>query len=316
LATARSYWAALLALAGAVATLAGFVYFIGALSLWIALRNRGFSADVVIQHQPRSEIIGVGLRGAMAVLLISLVLLLGSFLVARVAAVRSQTVRAPGLRRAAVASLVMLLVAGLVSWRWVALALAVSTLLIIAALQDRWRRPYWVALIGVATLTSLAWVAGGVVRIPVVTVTPASASPVEPRFFRQWCNDAQDLTRFARVGGKKVARADLNECGLEPEMTEAAIRRELQRECSVPYFGETGSLVYLGEIRRTYQRADGSCRFDAGRIVEISRDRVKLSFLAAKGNLNPSPRRPLDAMWHGVRTYFGNLDLALRPEGS
>lgn len=258
----------------------------------------------------------MGLRGVTAVLLISLLLLLGSFLVTRVPPVRSRTLSGLSLRRAVVASLLLLLGAGLVSWRWVALALAVSTLSIIAALQDRWRRPYWLALLAVATLTSLAWVAGGPVRIPVVMVTPASASPIEPWFFEESCSDERGSTEFAVVGGKRIANEQLNECGAEPQMTKAAIRRELQRECSIPYFGETGSLVYLGEVRETWQKSNGRCEFRAGKIVEIARDRVKLSFLAEKGSLNPSSQKPLDAVWHGARTYVEKLDLRLRPDGS
>ena len=133
LVVARRVWAALLAGAGAVATLAGFLYFVGALSLWIALRFRDYSADVVIQHQPREQLIGIGLRGAIFLTALAGTLLLLSVLSMRFRRVRKRVrkvARKTRLRKIGVAAVLPLFVASFVSWRYVALAILWSTLLI------------------------------------------------------------------------------------------------------------------------------------------------------------------------------------------
>jgi ABC-type uncharacterized transport system permease subunit len=54
---ARRVWGGLLAVAGVVAGLAAIVYVIGAATLWLALRNSGYSPDIGIEHEPRSQVI-------------------------------------------------------------------------------------------------------------------------------------------------------------------------------------------------------------------------------------------------------------------
>ena len=140
---ARTSWEGLLAVAGAIAALAGLVYFLGALTFWLALRTRGYSADIGIEHQPRSQLIGLGLRGVGFVVWVAVLLV-----IARMVVIRIPGVAAPICYTAGMAA-VLLIAASFVSWRWLALAIAASTLLIVIAvgLPARWHPLYWLALL-------------------------------------------------------------------------------------------------------------------------------------------------------------------------
>ena len=147
--------------------------------------------------------------------------------------------------------------------------------------------------------------------MPVAFVTPASHAPVDvllSKWDPQVCPDGNSW--YAIVGGKPVPQIERNACNKPGARTELSIRRQLQKECSIPYFGETSSFVYLGAIRSVWQKADGTCQFGSGALVELRREDVRLSFLKEKGNLYPSRTRPLHAAWAAVAS---ELDLPRRP---
>ena len=153
---ARTSWEGLLAVAGAIAALAGLVYFLGALTFWLALRTRGYSADIGIEHQPRSQLIGLGLRGVGFVVWVAVLLV-----IARMVVIRIPGVAKVRFRYTAGMAAVLLIAASFVSWRWLALAIAASTLLIVIAVQcrlpARWHPLYWLALLVPAIFTALLW---------------------------------------------------------------------------------------------------------------------------------------------------------------
>ena len=311
---ARDVWTALLAAAGAVATLAGLMYFVGAVSLWIALRNRGYPAEFAIEHQPRGQLIGIGIRGGIALATISLILLAGSFCLSKIPFVRTIAGRAT-LRGACVASFLLLVVASFVSWRWFALSIAASALLIAERGFGAFRWPlaagrYLLAALAAATVTTIAWVAGGIVTIPRVQITPATSTPVQGLHLTEERCEAGS-TWYAEVEGKKIPISEYNGCERSDALREATIIRKLEGICGVPYFGETDSLLYVGAITKVLHNGRG-CRWDPGPIVELRRDEVRLSF-RGKTFLAPSRRPPISAVWHGIWSFFDGVDLRLLP---
>jgi hypothetical protein len=324
---ARGTWSALLAVAGAVATLTGLVYFVGALSLWIALRHRGYSADVVIRHQPREQLIAIGLRGALLLTAIAVALALVSLMSMRSKRV-SKRVGEASFRRIAVFACLLLVGASVLSWRYVALAMVVSTLIIFNAvrthLSERWRLWYWVILLAPATLATVAWVAGGRVLVPAVDVTPVSSTPVRDPWIGQPDKEAiaegapdpscgGGSTSYGYVGGRWIPVKELDECSRPDALPTATIRRRLQSECPVPYFGETDGLVYLGEIKDVLQGAGGGCTWDAGAVVELKREEIRLSFRKEKIYLGTSTRRPIVASGLAVWRFIEGVDARLLP---
>ena len=337
----RSVWTGLLAAAGAVATLAGLLYFVGAVSLWIALRNRGYSPDVAIAHQPRTQLIAIGIRGGIVVVAIGVALLAVSLSVARIGRVRAVAKRTR-FRYACAAAFALLLAASFVSWRWLALAIGVSTLLVQNAAQlrfpSRWKHRYWIGVLVPATMAAIAWVAGGIVRVSTVEITPPSKTPLVTIHVREaTCNsspgyanleeslpldeyrgcekpEVECRTRYAVLEGKWVPIAEYNECKNENALSEAAIKRRLKDMCDVPYFGESESLIYVGAINNVVQTAGRACRWDAGPLVELRRDEVLLSFRPRPGFLGVSRTRPIRTALDAVANFFRGVDARLLPE--
>ncbi len=62
-------WEFVLQLAGAVGGLASLVYVIGATTIWFRAKLVGLPADIAIEHESRSSVIAVGLRGILYVVL-------------------------------------------------------------------------------------------------------------------------------------------------------------------------------------------------------------------------------------------------------
>jgi hypothetical protein len=60
-------WEVVLQVAGALGGLAGLVYTIGATTIWLRARLVGLPADVAVEHEPRSSVIALGLRGIVLV---------------------------------------------------------------------------------------------------------------------------------------------------------------------------------------------------------------------------------------------------------
>jgi hypothetical protein len=66
-------WEVVLQIAGALSGFAGLVYTIGATTIWLRARLVGLPADIAVEHEPRSSVIALGLRGIVLVALAYLV---------------------------------------------------------------------------------------------------------------------------------------------------------------------------------------------------------------------------------------------------
>lgn len=303
-------WTGLLGIAGAVVGLAALVYLIGAATLWLGLKSRGYSPDVGIEHQPRSQLIGLGLRGILIVAGIAALTLLAGF-VGSLLHVRKRIT----FEVASVASAAALFVASWFSWRWIALAIAASTLVFLIAihrLRPRSRRHmYWLILPPAAVLTALAWQYGGPIYVNGVAVTPESAMPFEDIFRgHETCTlsgGRSARSSHAWLKGRPVWIAEENACGYKPARVRKEIVDYLHDICLAPYFGESAKFVYVGAIRKVWEDRAGSCRWKEGPIVELQRDKVQLRFVNVKVFLNPNRTRPIDAGWNAVTTFFEKL---------
>jgi hypothetical protein len=311
----RTLWGAVVAVAGAVVGLAGLLYFIGAVTLWLALRNKGYSTDAAIEHQTRGRLISLGLRDVGFVLLVAVVVVIAEVVVMGVPSFRSLAAKIR-FRYAAGAAVLLLLAASLMSWRWLAFAIAASTLVLVVAMQlrfpARWRQLYWFALLVPATLTALAWMFGSTVRLPAVTTDPTSALPLLSfHSFKSQClvSGKPAESSYARLDGRILWIAEGNNCRRRNALPYAEILTRFKSNCSVLYFGETGTFAYLGAIRNVTQSPGGRCNYDAGPIVELRRDTVRLRFLRAKGNLSfpVSQRLPIKAAEDALASFFDKI---------
>lgn len=303
-------WSGVLAVAGAAVGLAAIIYFLGAASMWLALRGRGFSADVAIEHQPRSQLIAIGMRGIVAVAVIVLLAAAFASLLGRIL-----PVNVPG---AVVMGVIAIFVASWLSWRLVAVAFAAAVALLVSALdwkpdmRTTGKAPLrWLVLLVAAVLTALAWQYGSEIRISRVTVLPRSSLPFGGIYVQQ---------RECRLPGGQRAKSSRayvrrwiwiregNECHEKDAQSKSEVEKVLRHTCnSVPYFGQTGDFVYLGAIRDTWQKEDGGCRWYAGGIVELPRDKIRLVFFNEKSSLYANRRKPIRAAWAYFRSFLGSL---------
>ncbi len=303
-------WSGALAVAGAGVGLAAIIYFLGAASMWLALRGRGFSPDVAIEHQPRSQLIAIGVRGIFAVAVIVLFAAALGFLFRRYLPV--------SLRGSVVIGAIAIFVASWLGWRWLALAFAGTIALLINALdwkpelRPMGKAPFrWLLLLVAAVLTALAWQYGGPMRITRVAVLPRASLPFGSIYVEQ--------RECTLRGGQKAesSRAYVrhwvwlkegNDCHYKVTRPREKLEAILRRKCnSVPYFGQSADFVYLGAIRAVWLNEDGGCMWWAGGIVELRREKIRLVFFREKSNLNANRRRPIRAAWVYFRSFLGSL---------
>jgi hypothetical protein len=316
---AKSVGGAALAVVGAAAGLAAVVYFIGATTLWLALRSTDYSPDAAIEHQSRSQIIAVGLRGILVVLGIALILALVPItreILRRRALEKSTGVvsaTTPPLWLRVVAAVFVLAFLGLASavgWRWLTLAIVASVFLLLLVLPFRsWHAA---AILLAAVLAALSWQYGGPVNVRAAVVYPRSAHPIEGISLMEKACTRDDgairVGRFTKFQGDVVWVADRNPCGLKPAMERWAIMDHFREVCPVPYFGESGDFVYLGAITDVREIARRECRWSAGPIVELRRDQVLLSFLRGEVFLEPGSHTPLRSTWETLELIAESVD--------
>jgi hypothetical protein len=321
---AKRMWGALLAVAGAAVGLAAVVYLIGAATLWLALRDRGYSPDVGIEHQPRSQVMGLGFRGIIFVGALTLLAAAAAALTLVIPKIRTE-VEKIRFRFAVAGALAALLLASAFSWRWLALAIAGSTLALVIAFHLRlpkYRRQWhWLVLPVAAALTAISWQYGSPVYIQSTAVIPTSALPLDDPYYQLGICPRSDGTKkqppqasragtqekssYAWIGGRAVWVADRNRC--KAAKTREQILQDLREACTVPYFGQSGDFVYLGSIRRVWQDKKLICRWKPGPIVEVRRDEVRLQFLHQKAFLNQNQNRPISAAWGRLTSFFDKL---------
>jgi hypothetical protein len=309
----RPIWGTLLAIAGAATGVAAFVYFLGAASLWLALKSRGYAADIGIAHEPRGVLIGLGLRGILFIGLLSVIL--GS--AAAVVLLRPgvcDLVRGVRFRWALVLSAALLFGASWTTWRWFALALAVASLVLAVSSRLRFpsfeRRWHVAPLVLAAAFTALAWQYGGPVYVDAVRVRPASRLPLRyVDSFSEACPQGHPRLPETWYKAQKVWIAGGPRCLRGLTLTSPKeIARRFKRVCAVPYFGESGSYVYVGEIRHVWEKPVGHCHWSTGPIVELQRDRVLLRFPQRKAQLNHGRNRPIQSAWDGLVAAAKSFD--------
>jgi hypothetical protein len=304
-------WSGALAVAGAAVGLAAIIYFLGAASMWLALRGRGYSPDAAIEHQPRSQLIAIGMRGIVAVAIIVLLAAAFAMLLGRILPVN--------VLGAVVMGVIAIFVASWISWRLVALAFAASMALLVSALdwkpdmRTAGKAPLrWLVLLVAAVLTALAWQYGGPIRMTRVSVLPRSSLPFGSIYVEQRDCETPEGQRAessaAYVRHWVWLKGKGNGCREKEALSKSDVEKDLRSRCNtVPYFGQSGDFVYLGAIRGVWLNKDGGCQWYAAGIVELPRDKVRLVFFNEKSNLNASRRRPIRAGWAYFRAFLGSF---------
>jgi hypothetical protein len=251
-------WAFVLQVAGSAAALGALLYGTGAATTWIRLKQSGYPADIAVEHQPRSAMIAVGVRGFALVLgvalAVGLVVLAAARLHVRLAPHLPRLARAgEHLRKAGgwVAELLGVLavvVSACVSWRLFGVVVTIvagAWILYPAASERRWPGPR--RLLGAA----LAVVVGAV------------------------CWQISGTQKIQGVYLRPIPQVLKNE-------VPARERRYLEKT-PYPYFGQDKDYVYVGDIRSVEPTADNGVNFnfrdvDENSIAEIPRSSVLLSF--------------------------------------
>jgi hypothetical protein len=256
---------------------------------------------------PRSQLIETGLRGILVVSLLTALFVGLVFLVEK-----SRLSKASG--RIVIGVLLGVgLLFSLFSWAVLAAEIAFAVLVLAIFLRRKfpgfWKWGWIPVAVGLS-FAALSWVYAAPVHIVLVYVTPATASPVTSIYYvgHKQCRKSGVVRKswFTYVDANSKSKLwvkDFNPCGLTPQASLTDILQQLRRDCAVPYFGESNSFVYLGELTRVY-RPD-ICRWDSGSILERSRQKVHLVFLSEKGFLNKHPRTPIVVALHTL-TSFGH----------
>lgn len=311
-------WHGVVALAGGVVGvvgLASLVYVIGAVTTWLALRDRDYDPDAGIEHKPRSELIALGFRG---IFLVAVLTLVAAAIAWAILAWKPRGGAAKiRFRYVVIVSAGAILLAALFSWRWLAVAIVGATLWLLLAFHLRMPRYkwswQWLALPLAAALAAISWQYGGTVYVTSVEVEPLSALPVEGIHF--WYGESCKLengnsarSSYTQILGATVWLAWSNPCGEQPQKTRQAILAEFREVCSVPYFGQTSQFVYVGALWDVYTTEDRTCYFDSGPIVELRRNQVRLRYLKGKTWLNHDTDRPIGTAWDRLTSFFGKFD--------
>jgi hypothetical protein len=257
-------WAFVLQVAGSAAALGALLYGTGAATTWIRLKESGYPADVAVEHQPRSEMIAVGVRGFALVLGVALavgfVVLVAARLHARLAP------RFPGLARRGEHLRRVLELAGE----------ALGVLAVIASAFVSWR------LFGVVfTVVAGAWI-----------LYPATSQ-------RRWPGPRRLLgAALAVVVGAvcwQISGKELIQ-GVYLKPVPAVLRDEVPLgeqqyliDVPYPYFGQDKDYVYVGDVYNVKPARDGGVDFNQGgaetSIAEIPRGSVLLSFAQTEDEL-------------------------------
>jgi hypothetical protein len=129
------------------------------------------------------------------------------------------------------------------------------------------------------------------------TDSPACTDPSGKQIWPYYTKLLGEMVWIAETTGD-------NACLLRGNETpRSQIVAALLKVCSVPYFGESGDVVYVGAIERVWQMKDGSCHWDPGPIVELPRDEIRLRFRRGSAWLGHDPRRPIVAIWDRLASF-------------
>jgi|GEM_PF-5014882 hypothetical protein len=258
-------WTFVLQVAGSAAALGALLYGTGAATTWIRLKESGYPPDIAVEHQSRSEMIAVGVRGFALVLGVALgvgvVVLVAARLHARLAphvprlARADEHLRRVGWWAAEVLGVLTVVVSAFVSWRLFGVVVTIvagAWILYPAVDKRRWPGPR--RLLGAAlavVVGAVCWQISGKELIQGVYLKPIPA-----------------------VLSLQVPPA---ERGLLPQVP-------------FPYFGQDSDHVYVGDIYSVKSARGGGVDWnfrpgDENSIAEIPRNGVLLSFAQTEDEL-------------------------------
>jgi hypothetical protein len=261
-------WSGVLAVAGAAAGIAAFVYFVGAVTVWVRLKAAQLPADLAIAHWGRSELIAVGVRGT---LLVALAVALGYFVL-----VVPRRTLAGGLAHVGP------------WWRWAALLAAVVTTVALAF--TTWR------YFGIA----LALLIAGTAMVRYLDARRYSGRPAAPSLavILALVLAAAIAAIASQVNGVIAVRT-----AIVTQLPNASLERLPEEEdVPVPYFGETSDLVYLAELSKVRPDGEGGYTWRYGHsLMEIPRDQVLLIHQTDPACLRNELKSPAEAIADLVR---------------
>jgi hypothetical protein len=256
-------WAFVLQVAGSAAALGALLYGTGAATTWIRLKQSGYPADIAVEHQPRSEMIAVGVRGFALVLGVALAVGLVILVAARLHALLAPHVprlarggehlRTVLERAGAGLGLLGVVVSAFVSWRLfgvVVTLVAGAWILYPAVDKRRWPGPR--RLLGAAlavVVGAVCWQISGTQKIQGVYLKPVPA-----------------VLRNEVPPGERKYLANT----------------------AYPYFGQDKDYVYVGDIysvRLTRGGVEFNRENGEASIAEIPRSSVLLSFAEVQDDL-------------------------------
>jgi hypothetical protein len=281
-----SDWAGFLQAAAALAGLAGVVYLVGAATLWVRYAAAGLPADVALAHQPRAEVIALGVRGLFAIGGIFVV-------VALILAYAFVYSRAP--RRAAqfvegIAQKVFKPSVPVVRDPQADVAPQTE-----GDLKGAWGRTWvTVAILAVIVCAYLGWREFG---IAVAAVIAAGTLVRFARLRSQGDARANGIPPFLIVGLVSAAAISgtawqvSDDIHVQSVIVQPPTKELGNNNTAVPYFGETDHYVY---VLRVLPIQNGTNAFTyCSEVIELKRDSVTLTFPAAAVPLHPSQRTKL-----------------------
>lgn len=254
-------WTFVLQVAGSAAALGALLYGTGAATMWIRMNESGYPADIAVEHQPRSEMIALGVRGFALVLGVALAVGSAVLFFARLHGAMAPHVpmfrrgaehlRAIGDDRAgAMLCVLAVVVSAFVSWRLFGIVFTVAAAWILhpAAEERRWPGPRrLLAAALVVVVGAVCWQISGKELIQGVYLKPIPA-----------------------VLARQVTPTE----------------RQLLPEVAFPYFGQDKDHVYVGDVYSVRRALDGGIdtnfRGEENSIAEIDRNGVLLSFAQYK----------------------------------
>jgi Na+-transporting methylmalonyl-CoA/oxaloacetate decarboxylase gamma subunit len=306
--SAHLMWDRALALVGAVAGIAALLYAVGVSTLWLRYEVAGYPAGAAIEHEPRIEMIALGIRGVGVVLALLALLVAASWLVAlllrwrarsrmpdpdttyayatysdRLALARRQTLdRAVSIGRVAYASLFVIAVFH--SWAHVA-AVVVIAGAVEAMGHFTWQkgRPGIIALspaggalaISAVFLAAVMWQVSPVVSAQSVLISPALyTSGSQPDCDQPTDSDHVALTNIA-----------------------------------IPYFGQDASYIYVDDVY-CYSGTPNSYRFVRSKMVSrIALKGRDIVYPPGAVSLSVKPRPPAHWAWDHISRVLNRLGI-------
>jgi hypothetical protein len=292
-------WSGAIQIAGAIAGLGVLVYLVGAATVWLRFEAAGLPADIAVEHQGRGELIALGIRGVAIVLV--LVVSFGAlfyFLVAlpltdyllRRAKKKAPSAADPGAQgdSESFGRTLIVDVAAPKVRAWPALVFrilgGVGVLVIVAVSFTTWQ---WFGLtVGIVIVTACVL---RYLDLRDQNRRPSVLIPLAAILAGAFAGLAWQINEVIPVQTVIV----------QPAKTTIRLT-SVPRNQPIPYFGETGTHVFVGDVRwRGSRRGWIYCH----RIIELQRDQVRLTFEAEEHHFINFIKPPAEGLVSLVRGH-------------